>query len=842
MSTKRKLKPGSIELDKNENAIIINYSLETSQVNEHGDILSTDSEDGQKRVRIRDMNPDNIPQMAKDLVSKCKYVHASRTEEIEELLRQLCESSERGDGYSGKKKKEKVRGARQKPYESMSRRTEEGSPAGSREVGGGEGGRGPLPFQQGGGPGGDWGEGEGPEAPAVRQRRRPLLPDASPDDLEDYIDKLYEEKTEDKVMGAKCLLRLSLETQNLELLVDHDSLVGILARVLREEGKKSTELAIAIAGCFLCWSHFSEFHEILRQNQCGDVTIRVLDFEAKRDRARVAEVKERKEQINSSTASPEEKQRLIRVEERRLQRLQARQSRLLYACSLILLNLAEDLSVERKMVKRNIISILVPLLDRRECPELLLVTLTFLKKLCIFEENKNALVDEKVPQKTVELLQLGMRSGNPYLTMLTLRVLYNLSFSSEVRSRLVETGILQVLVELLKNPPFRQIVLRILYHFSFDQRAQSLLTFNEQCVGMVLQLVVAFPERRVGRDLVALVVNLSLHPRGAERMVSSGLMPQVVGRVLKLRDATLCKVIRGIVAHPVARQMLMETMRSESLRTAEWVRDFVRVATQSLEHTDMLVEVLGLLAHLEEVGAKWVELCEIGLLPLIQQVLVGGLNEDDLVLECIQLVSTIALAPGTGPLLASSDIPAVLHDVLSAKQEDDEMVLQLLFCFFCLIANEATRGVVFAREGPGEFAQITTFVLDLLKDRHPIIRQLATETLNLIGEVDPVMAENIRVWKFQFYNQEWCALVKRQERGGGFGGDDSEDSGGLSQPLHHPGAGGVGGQPGMGGMGVETPEGRSASPHADGMMMRWDDARALADRYWGDAVRLTGAQ
>merc|ERR1719161_1784747 len=135
---------------------------------------------------------------------------------------------------------------------------------------------------------------------------------------------------------------------------------------------------------------------------------------------------------------------------------------------------------------------------------------------------------------------------NTYIALLTLRVLYNFSFDENVRSSLVESGLVKLLVDHLRNPPFRHIVLRLLYHFSMDDRCKSLMAYYQDGMVMLLQLVVHFPEPRVGKDLVALVVNLAIHPRSAEVMVSSGLFPQVVLRILKTRDPLLCKVLRHV--------------------------------------------------------------------------------------------------------------------------------------------------------------------------------------------------------------------------------------------------------------------------------------------------------
>jgi len=57
----------------------------------------------------------------------------------------------------------------------------------------------------------------------------------------------------------------------------------------------------------------------------------------------------------------------------------------------LLLNLSEDLKVELKMRNKGIAKLLVKTLDR-ENVELLILVISFLKKLSIFVENKNDMV------------------------------------------------------------------------------------------------------------------------------------------------------------------------------------------------------------------------------------------------------------------------------------------------------------------------------------------------------------------------------------------------------------------------------------------------------------------
>jgi len=65
--------------------------------------------------------------------------------------------------------------------------------------------------------------------------------------------------------------------------------------------------------------------------------------------------------------------------------------KLLSFCFGLLLNLAEDLNIERKMVKRKIVQLLVEMLDRSNL-DLLYSVLNFLKKLSIFSENERQMV------------------------------------------------------------------------------------------------------------------------------------------------------------------------------------------------------------------------------------------------------------------------------------------------------------------------------------------------------------------------------------------------------------------------------------------------------------------
>jgi hypothetical protein len=61
-----------------------------------------------------------------------------------------------------------------------------------------------------------------------------------------------------------------------------ETVLGALARVLREDSKKSTELATNIVYTFFCFSSFSDFHGIISHHKIGAMCMQILDHEIRR--------------------------------------------------------------------------------------------------------------------------------------------------------------------------------------------------------------------------------------------------------------------------------------------------------------------------------------------------------------------------------------------------------------------------------------------------------------------------------------------------------------------------------------------------------------------------------
>eukprot|EP01040_Poterioochromonas_malhamensis_P012510 gene12510-13692_t len=87
----KNIKQGPVEVDYEESSLVVHYEIEMIEVDERGATIAIlDRKPEMRRIKIKSLSPDrNMAQLAADIIDKCKYIHPSRTEEIEQLLIKL---------------------------------------------------------------------------------------------------------------------------------------------------------------------------------------------------------------------------------------------------------------------------------------------------------------------------------------------------------------------------------------------------------------------------------------------------------------------------------------------------------------------------------------------------------------------------------------------------------------------------------------------------------------------------------------------------------------------------------------------------------------------------------
>lgn len=437
-----------------------------------------------------------------------------------------------------------------------------------------------------------------------------------------------------------------------------------------------------------------------------------------------------------------EMQKTFKKEEKRLALTIMKQEKVLFVSIHILLNLAEDLQIEKKMKNRKIVNLLLNLVERNN-PDLIYICLNFLKKLSVFGTNKNDMVEGNIVKK----LNRFIPCQNNLLTTISLRLLFNISFDQEIRQSISAVGMIPKLVELLKVAPYRSILLRILYHLSSEDKIKNTFAYTS-CIPLVYQLIIHFPEQIVGKELISLAINLTTESKCAEIMSQNDQLEELIKRAFQNYDILLFRVVRNLSQFgPITNADIYE----------KYFEQFIQLAKESNEN--LQIEIIGTLVYINT--NKWDQvITETNFLEFLHQLLSNG-AEDDMVLEGIMLIGTLARNEKCCEAISRSYLLGLLHDLLGAKQEDDEMVQQILFTYYRLLMYQVTREIML------EQTQIVNVILELFNDKNPVIRGLVEKTLDLVQLHDDMWKQEIKTKKFQMHNEVYLELMENCENGVG---------------------------------------------------------------------------
>jgi len=680
-----------------------------------------------------------MAQLAEDIVDKCKYIHPSRVEEVEQLLIKL-----RKHVLSNPPKNNDDNG-------DDSRRNKTSN-----------------------------------EEKNIKDKERDRsedLPPARLDDLDNYLDMLYEgsgksekEKEEGlkaQIKGTAMILNLCRDVMNLEQLIQNSTVMGAITRVFQEEHKKSVELTFNILRIFLAFSNFMEMHSLMANYRVGLLTMKVIEYEVKRVQHREEEKAEREAKYEAQfKAAKEEGSRDINAlyekirrqkekEEEKQRKIRKRHEKMLFVAFCILLNLAEDVNVEKKMIKKDLLQNLTVMLDCNY-NDLLILIVTFLKKCCIFEENKEALKTMNI----VDKLSKFVPCSSPGLVNISLRLLFNLSFDADLREQMMRKGLVPKLISLLKTPNFRARVLKLLYHLSSDDRCKSMVTYTDG-MSILMGMVINFPQNNLPRELAALVVNLSYNPRNAELMIANRGLNHLMDRLENTSDPMLLKIIRNLTLWTFNQQQELEQPELQYKWRGLWsphIKVLLELVTNG--NHDILVEVYGCLANLSvfdlPANSSWPKLItEYNFITLFNKILIPGMAQNDLILEVIMVISSMCSDQKACDMIASSNLINVIYGTWKDKDDDTEIRLQIIHLFYKLFQFPSSRDEAMYN------TRIVVDIIDCLTHKNSKVREEASKVTDIVLEHDRreegelgQLGLQIRKKRFEGYNMHYVKQLE----------------------------------------------------------------------------------
>ncbi|XP_047443814.1 kinesin-associated protein 3a [Mugil cephalus] len=679
---KRRVKGCSLDVHPTEKALVVQYEVEATVLGELGEPMVGERKECQKIIRLKSLNANtDTSSLAQKVVDECRLIHPSKLREVEQLLFYLQNRKHPNDNQE----KRRISPRDFAPYAGVE-----------------------------------------------------LDEEASISRVDEYVELLYE-GIQEKIRGATLIFQLARNPDNLEELMQNEAALGALARVLREDWKQSVDLATTITYVFFCFSSFSQFHGLVTHFKIGALCMNMIEHELKRFDLWQEELQKKKsayEELPENLNLKKEHEKSLR----KYQSLLVKQEQLLRVALCLLLNLAEDTRTELKMRNKNIVHMLVKIVDRED-KELLLVVVSFLKKLSIFLENKNDMAEASAVEKLSRLVPCD----HPELLSTTLRLLLNLSFDTSLRSQMVQAGLVPKLSCLLADEAQRQLSMCILYHISMDDTFKSMFA-DAGCIPQLMSLVFDCGDE-IDVELISLCINVAANKSNAAVMCEGNGLKMLMKRALKRKDVLVMKTIRNLSQHNGPTKNLF----------LDHVGDLAAQINED-EAEEFVIECLGTLANLTIPDLDWaLVLEEYGLVPYLKDRLKPGSAEDDLILEVVIMIGTVSMDDSCAAMLAKSGIIPALIDLLNAQQEDDEFVCQIVYVFYQMVFHKATRDVIVNE------TQAPAYLIDLMHDNNAEIRKVCGNTLDIIAEYDEEWGRKIQTEKFRWYNSQWLEMVENRQ-------------------------------------------------------------------------------
>ena len=212
---------------------------------------------------------------------------------------------------------------------------------------------------------------------------------------------------------------------------------------------------------------------------------------------------------------------------------------------------------------------------------------------------------------------------------------------------------------------------------------------------------------------MALAINLAANKRNAQLTCEGNGLRLLMERAFTYQDLLIIKMIRNISQHEGVTKTLF----------IEFIGD-IADAVYRTENDEFVLECVGILGNLNLPDLDFTRLLkEFEMVNWMRGRLLPHSGEDYLTLEIVVFIGTCASDESAAVYLCKSGMLPSLIDLLKATQDDDEIVLQVVYVFYHLCRHMTGRQYV------RDQTEATPYLLDLLHDRNPEVQRVCDATL-----------------------------------------------------------------------------------------------------------------
>jgi len=117
------------------------------------------------------------------------------------------------------------------------------------------------------------------------------------------------------------------------------------------------------------------------------------------------------------------------------------------------------------------------------------------------------------------------------------------------------------------------------------------LFVDTECLYILYELLIRFPEPIIGIELAALTLNLTTYPKNAQILATGDKVKELLNRAFKNNDFHLIKIIKNIAKYS----------EDPSINSTfeNFIDDFIKIIETKTDAEDFLKEIIEILANVE---------------------------------------------------------------------------------------------------------------------------------------------------------------------------------------------------------------------------------------------------
>lgn len=551
--------------------------------------------------------------------------------------------------------------------------------------------------------------------------------------LHDALQKIHWGNEKECLETLSQLVEISQYDRNLTLIIQHEPLMNTLINGLKKFNATSLPACIKIMTIFEKMSYFQTFADSLSRFKIGSMTLGLLHAQVAL--TNVADQHLEKEKLSAYLKS---------------------QNQLLNLAVSLLFNLSEKPSAMRKMVNKDIVSVLTALLERKNA-ELLTLSLQFLRKIASVPVIWSDIpYDQIVPAVVNHIFRWGQASedaGHKHIGVLRegIELLYTFSFHTETIDVFKSAGVFEGIATLVGYTELRPQLIRMFYKCSIAEGSDEAFR-NKDLLNMLITASTTDCEEKV----IALVVlmKLSLDRECALTISTSSLLTSENLKIMFVTATT-----SSSSATKKDGRILLKLIRNVAYNQPNLVSGFdqeiVNACKVNANNLDMLCDIIAVAsrAKINSDRAKFFTNND-EFVQTIASILHNRNVQPQLHLECIMLVSSFVLYSAPAQKLGKFKIVDLVVNVFLWHQNEYDIQTQCLYTFYRFVCHTDSRTALISHP------EIVDAIIQHSASKNPVLNGIANAVLDALVTFDKTYADKIKGPRFDAFNQEWLKEIK----------------------------------------------------------------------------------